>query len=184
MDLFTTDNEIIIPNENTLLIHPFSEIWKRDTTPQKDIACREFIYIEFLCSYKKSNPFTGYADDVKESKVRSNVFHDMPKWTPDNLVNEGIAIYCSLRDEASPSLRFYLSNLEGAKKLQDYYMTMDMTATTRAGILVNKPADVARGLSEATKVLTTLEALKVKVEQELYESNKLRANRVVNHFER
>ena len=117
-------------------------------------------------------------------KVRQNVFFDEPDWIPDDLVNEAVAVYCSFRDEASPSLRFYLANLYGAKKLQDYYLTIDMTLTTRAGMLVNKPSDVARGLSQATAVLQTLETLKVKVQQELFETGKLRANRVVNHFER
>lgn len=184
MELFSVDGVVISPCENTLLIHPFGEIWRRDTTAHKDMASKEFEYIEFLCSFKKSNPYAGYADEIKEMKVRQSVFHDIPDWQPDDLVNEAIAVYCSFRDEASPSLRFYLSNLHGAEKLQQYYMDIDMTRVTRAGILVNKPSDVARGLTQATAVLQTLETLKVKVQQELFENGKLRANRTVNHFEK
>ena len=184
MELFKVDGDLITPEENTLLIHPFREIWNRDTTTHKDRATKEFMYVEFLCSYKKSNPYAGYDDEIKEMKVRQNVFFDEPDWIPDDLINEAVAVYCSFRDEASPSLRFYLANLAGAKKLQDYYMTMKMTDTTKAGILVNKPSDVARGLSQATVVLQTLETLKGKVQQELFENGKLRANRVVNHFEK
>jgi hypothetical protein len=184
MELFNTEDGIVTPLEYTLLIHPFSDIWNRDLTTKKDVASVEFAYIEFLCSYAKKNPYVGYDDDIKESKVRANAARTINGWQPDELVNEGVAIYCSFRDEASPTLRFYLSNLEGAKRLQDYFKTVDLTKVTKTGMLVNKPSDVARSLSQASAIMTNLEALKVKVQQELFESNKVRANRIVNHFER
>lgn len=184
MELFVTDNTVVIPNENTLLIHPFNDIWLRDSSNKKEMATLEFTYIEFLCSYKKSNPYAGYDDDIKEQKVRQNVFREFPDWFPDELVIEGIVTYCSFRDEASPTLRFYLANLEGAKKLQEYYKTVDLTLTTRTGGLVNKPSDVARGLSQASQVMTNLESLRSKVQQELFESGKVRGNRIVNPFEK
>jgi len=184
MELFVTDGTTVTPNVNTLLIHPFYDIWERDESLKKDMATLEFTYIEFLCSFAKNNPYAGYDDDIKESKVRENVFRNLPDWQPDNLIFEGIAVYCSFRDEASPTLRFYLDNLEGAKKLQMYYRTLDMTLMTRGGALINKPSDVARGLSQASLVMNNLEALKTKVQQELFEAGKVRANRIVNPFEK
>lgn len=184
MELFTVENNTVIPNENTLLIHPFKDIWERDSSERKEIALLEFTYIEFLCSYKKTNPYKGYDEQIKEPKIRQNVFRSYPLWSPDLLINEGIAIYCSFRDQASPSLRFYLGNLEGARKLQHYYETVDLTLTNRSGTLINKPSDVAKGLSEALKVMNTLEALKEKVEQELFNAGKVRADRTVNPFEK
>lgn len=184
MELFVTDGAVVTPNVNTLLIHPFYDIWERDTSLKKDVAALEFTYMEFLCSFSKLNPYAGYDDDIKEKKVRENVFRNFPAWQPDNLIFEGIAVYCSFRDEASPTLRFYLSNLEGAKKLQAYYKTVDLTLTNRSGMLVNKPSDVAKGLTQASLVMNNLEALKIKVQQELFEANKVRANRIVNPFEK
>lgn len=184
MNLFVTDNGIVIPDENTLLVYPFNEIWNRDQTPKKDIASAEFAYIEFLCSYTKSNPYIGYDDSIKELKVRENTQRSIPDWTPDSLVLKAIEIYCEFRDDASPTLRFYLANLEGAKKLQEYYKDIDLNERTKNGMPVNKASDVARGLSQASQVMTNLEALKTKVQQELFETNRIRANRTVNHFER
>lgn len=184
MELFTTDNDTIIPDVNTLLIYPFDEIWARDTSERKEQAMREFKYIEFLCSFKKTNPFAGYDDDIKELKVRQNVFRNYPEWFPDQLVIEAINIYISFRDEASPSLRFYLDNLAGAKRLQEYYRTVDLTKTTRTGGLVNKPSDVARGLTQASAILANLESLREKVQQEAMNAGRTRANRTVNHFEK
>lgn len=184
MELFTVDNGIVIPNKNTLLIHPFMDLWERDSSEKKTIALKEFQYIEFLCSYSKDNPYAGYDEDVKEYKIRRNVFKDNPEWLPDDLVQAGIATYISFRDEASPTLRFYLANLAGAKKLQDYYENVDLYKETRTGALVNKPSDVARGLTQATAILNSLETLRIKVQQELLDSGKTRANRTVNHFEK
>jgi hypothetical protein len=184
MNLFTVESGILVPVPETLLIYPFNEIWNRDTSPKKDMAVKEFTYVEFLCSYKKSNPFAGYVEEGKEAKVRDNIFKKTPNWIPDGLVKDAITVYKDFQEEASPSLRFYNAAIVGVTKLQDYYDTLDMNERTNQGGLVNKPSDVARGLSQTATVLQNLEALKTKVEQELFESNKLRANRTVNPLER
>lgn len=184
MELFTVEDGLVIPNPNTLLIHPFSDIWNRDNSPRKEIASAEFAYIEFLCSYAKANPYLGYDDNIKEIKVRENTVRTVPDWTPDDMITEAIVVYCSFRDEASPSLRFYLSALKGAEKIQTYYKDVDFTKTTKTGMLVHKISDVVRSLAQSSQVMNNLETLKAKVQQELFESNKVRANRIVNHFEK
>jgi len=184
MNLFTVESGLLVPVPETLLIYPFNEIWNRDTSPKKEIAIKEFTYVEFLCSFKKSNPFAGYVVEGKEAKVRANIFRNNTTWTPDSYVEDAINVYRDFQNEASPSLRFYTAAITGVTKLQDYYDTLDMNERTNQGNLVNKPSDVARGLSQTASVLQNLELLKVKVEQELFESNKLRANRTVNPLER
>jgi len=184
MNLFTIESGIVTPVPETLLIFPFDKIWERDSTAHKDNAIREFTYIEFLCSYKKSNPFSGFKNEVKEQRVKASVFKANPDWAPDDLVLEAIEVYRNFQKEASPSLRFYEAALEGITKLQDYFTTLDMTETTNQGSLVNKPSDVARALTQTSAILQNLESLREKVNQELFESNKTRANRTVNPFER
>ena len=62
MDIFIVQNNIVVPTAHALLLTPFKNIWESDDSPKKDIAMAKFSYIEFMCSYKKSNPFIGYTD--------------------------------------------------------------------------------------------------------------------------
>lgn len=184
MELFTVDNGIVIPNTYTLLIHPFSDIWERDVSERKEIASAEYSYIEFLCSFAKTNVYAGLPEETKEIKVRENILRKFPDWTPDDMITEGILVYCMFRDEGSPTLRFYLAALEGADKVQTYYKTVDLNERAKNGMLVHKASDIVRTLSQSSQVMNNLELLRVKVQQELFESNKIRANRIVNHFEK
>lgn len=184
MNLFSIENGIVIPFPETTIISPFKEIWERDTTRKKDIATKEYAYIEFSCSYKKSNPYIGYPEDVRGKKIIEGLFKDNPDWLPDELVTQGIAAYKDFQNQASPSIRFYEAALTGVEKLQEYYLNLDMKKVNKQGTPVNKPSDVARGLSLTGAVLQNLENLRERVEQELFESNKVRGNRTVNPFER
>jgi hypothetical protein len=184
MNLFSIENGIVIPYPESLLIFPFSDIWARDLTTKRDIAVKEFTYVEFMCSYKKTNPYIGYPEDIRPQKIKSGIFKDYPEWEPDNLILEAINVYKDFQNQASPSIRFYEAAIKGIISLQKYYETLNMNAKTATGALVNKPSDVSRGLSQTASVLQNLETLKDKVQQELLESNRIRSNRVVNPFER
>lgn len=184
MKLFEINDGIVVPLPDILLIYPFKDIWDRDTTPKKPIAMKEFAFIEFSCSYKKTNPYIGYPEEIRYDKIREGVFKDFPDWRPDELVTEAIRVYREFQTEASPSMKFYEAAMHGVVKLQDYYLKLDMTKLNKQGSPINKPSDVARGLSMTGAVLQNLENLRERVEQELFESNKVRGNRVVNPFER
>lgn len=183
MELFKTQNGIVIPIPETLLIYPFGDIWNRDTTVHKDMATKEFSYIEFICSLKETNPYAGYKKEIRPQKVKDNLFRLQPDWQPDELVLKGIEIYNDFQNNASYSMRFYEAALLGVEKLQTYYQTLDMTERSNQGGLVNKPSEVARGLAQTAGILQNLETLKKKVQQELFESGKTRGNRTINPLE-
>ena len=184
MNLFRIENQVVLPYEETLLIFPFVEIWERDMVHNKPMAIKEFTYIEFMCSFLKTNPYIGYPEDIRPEKIRLGIFRDTPDWKPDELVLKGIEVYRDFQKEASPSIRFYEAALKGVEELQNFYLNLDMKKVTKMGLPVNKPSEVARGLSQTAAVLQNLETLKERVQQELFESNRIRGNRTVNPFER
>lgn len=55
--LFTVENNVAIPNTETLLISPFKEVWERDKSKDKGQAIKEFTFVELMSSKKKANPF-------------------------------------------------------------------------------------------------------------------------------
>jgi hypothetical protein len=182
MDLFTIENNIVRPTPHALLLSPFKELWERDTSSKKERAIQDFSYIEFVCSMRKSNPFSGYTDDVKASQVAKIIYKD-EYYKPDELQEECIEFYIKLRDESSPTINFYKKALTGAEKLSNFFETVDFSLMNDRGIPIYKPGDLARSLKDAPDILASMHKMKEKVDQELFDSTKNRGDREINHFE-
>lgn len=183
MNLFILENNIAKPNLETLLIEPFKTIWERDTDEHKSQAIKEFTFIEFFCSPKKSNPFAGYSEDVRDEKIIEVIFKNTPNWKPDEEVQEAVELYKQFFFNSSPTLNFLNAAKEGAKKLQDFFLNFDLNEKTKAGTPVYKPKEISTALSDSFNVMKTLNSLDEKVQQEIYEAVKTKGNRDVNPFE-
>ena len=180
--LFTVENSIAKPNTETLLISPYKEIWERDNSPDKTQAIKEFTFIEFMASKMKSNPYAGYADDMRLDKLKSLLFTE--DWVPDSLIELGLNKIDEFQKEASPTYSYYLSVLKGTEKMKNFFNTFDMEEKSeRTGLPVYKPGDITRALNDTDKVLQNLNSMKEKVEQELFEQTKTRSNKQINPFE-
>ncbi len=189
MELFIAEGLKVMPYPSTLLIEPFSSIANKYNVEQTLLI---FAYIEFNCSYKKSNPFVEYDDNIKSSKITESIDptgtilfpNGQDDLLTDYLVAEGINKYNELQDEAAVTIRFYKSALTAASKLTTFFDTLDMTSMTRSGTPVYKPADITRALKDTNEVLKTLSSLRRTIYQELAESSKGKGGRTINHFEK
>ena len=182
MNLFEIQNSVAIPSTHALLLEPFKSVWDRDHSTHKSIAIKEFTYIEFMCSYKKSNPFNGYIPEMRKVKVGEIVMSNAD-YEPDEYIKSAMALYEKLQKEASPSMVFVESCEQAVHKLQEFLQNVDFDERTNAGSAVYKPADVARAIKEAPELLNSIQKMKDKVQQELFDSVKTRGQRTVNHFE-
>ena len=162
--LFIVENNIAKPNTETLLIEPFKVLWERDKTPDKDVAIKEFTYIELMSSKKKSNPYAGYSDSMRSEKLAEVLFDD-PTWKPDALVEQGLAKIVEFQKEASPTYTYYINEVNDK------------------GARVFKPNEIVMAISNTDKLLQNLHSMKEKVEQELFEQAKTRGNKQINPFE-
>jgi signal-transduction protein with cAMP-binding, CBS, and nucleotidyltransferase domain len=180
--LFTVENNIAIPNTETLLISPFKEVWERDKSKDKGQAIKEFTFVELMSSKKKANPYSGYSDDTRFEKLKEALFDD--DWKPDNLIEQCLAKINEFQKEASPTYSYYLSVIEAAEKMKNFFMTFDINERNDKGIPIYKPGEITRALNDTDRVLQNLNSMKDKVEQELFEATKTKANKTINHFER
>ena len=179
--LFTVENLIAIPNTETLLVSPFKEIWERDTTKNKDIAIKEFTFIELMSSKKKSNPYGGYSDNERFKKLRDMLFDE--SWEQDLLIEQALIKVSEFQKEGSPTYSYYLSVLEAAEKIKDFFKNFDINERNDKNIPIYKPGDITKALNDTDKVLQNINSMKEKVEQELFEQTKTRSNKSINHFE-
>ena len=185
MELFHIENQRAFPTVHALLIEPFKTIWEEDDSPGKGESVAIFSYIELVCNPKKSNPFSGYSEIERPSKVKLEIWGDENYKHPQfqQIIN-GVITYKKLLIEASPTYELYIAALNAADKLKDYLNTIDLTERTNAGTAVTKPADITRALKEVPDVMRSLQNLKDKVNSELEESNKTRNQREIGIFER
>jgi len=183
VEIFEMHNSHVTPVKELLLIYPFSEIWDRDKSKHKETAIREFSYICFSVSPKKTNPYAGYHVDVKKTKIVQGLWKD-EEWIPDELVEEATRLYEEWLMNASPSMRYYNAVKSGIEETINFFENVDFNERTDKGIPVYKIGEVIAALKSANEVLKSMTDLKDRVEQELYESAKTKAGKEINPFEK
>ena len=178
--LFKVDKKIVSPNVETLLIPPFKEIWERDTTPTKDFAIEDFAFIEFNSSVKKSNPYSGYPESVRKSKIKADII-TREDWVEDELIIEGIKKLQAMQREASPSYNYYMATKNAAEKMQDFFNDFDMgEVNIKTGAPVYKPKDITSALNDTARVLQSFNELRDKVDNEVYEATKNKGEKSIS----
>ena len=180
--LFEINDRAVYPNAETLMIHPFSEIWERDSSPGKEIAIQEFAYMEFMVSMLKSNPYREYQDERKELVIRQEIIKELD-WQPDELVELGMQKLVEFQTEGSLTYRYWLANKTALEKQIEFFEQVDINERNpKTFSPIYKPKDIPDAVSNAEKVLTTINALKSKVDEELFESAKMRSQKVISPF--
>jgi hypothetical protein len=183
MSLFIVENNIAKPNMETLLITPYKEMWERDESKGKEIAIKEYTFIELMASKKHSNPYAGLSDNERFERLKLMLF--TPEWVMDKLIEQGLSLYVEFQQEASPTYSYYLSVLTATEKMKQFFNEFDMTEKNeRTGLPVYKPSDITRALNDTDKVLQNIHNMKEKVEQELFETTKTKSNKTINPFEK
>lgn len=188
MKIFEIKNGIVSPTEEILSIFPFSDIWIRDNHVKKDLALREFAYIEFMCSPKDTNPFFGYTqtrqNPERSRKIIENKFKEYPQWQPDELILMALDQYNEFYHNASPNLKFYESNRNVIDKLRYWYDNLDMSAVNeRTGNPLYKPKEITSAVADADTVMSKLDAMKQRVYQEVFDVAKTKGNKAISKFE-
>lgn len=178
--LFQVEGNRVVPNTETLLISPFKEIWERDTDSRKSTAVLEFTYIEFVSSELKSNPYKGYEPAKRKLKIKQEIMP--PGWAPDHLISQGLSKVDEFQREASMNFTLYQDAVQAKEKLQNFLRTFDPNERTNSNALILKPGDVTKALLEIDKVATSMNSLQKKVEEDLYETLRSRADKEISIF--
>lgn len=179
--LFSVEGNRVKPTTEVLLVPPFKQIWDRDQDPRKSTAILEFTYMEFMTSALKSNPYKGYETEKRKEVLKRDIFNGSD-WTPDELILEGISKIEEFQKEGSANYTLYLDAVAAKEKLQTFLRTFSINDRTSSGNLVLKPKDITGSLLDIDKVATSLSGLEKKVEEDLYESVRTRANKEISIF--
>jgi hypothetical protein len=180
--LFTVENRAVKPNTETLLISPFKEIWARDTSKDKANALEDFAYIEFMTSSKKTNPYAGYTNELRHTRLIEDVV-TRKSWKADSLIKKAMSKMIEFQEEGSLTYRYYMSNKKAAEQMESFFNDFDIKEVNmKTGNPIYKPKDITTAIKDAEDVLTKLNNLKAKVEQELFESSKIKSQKIISPF--
>lgn len=180
--LFKIEDKIVQPTEEVLLISPFKEIWERDKSKGKEIALKEFAFIEFTVSLLASNPYKGYSESIRDSIVQQDIFKDI-EWKPDKLIEEGKKKFENFQKDGSQSYTLYKSAVAAKDKLVNFLNEIDINERNfKTGMPIYKPKELTSALLDVDKVIVSLDVLKKKVEEELFESTKVKGQKEISIF--
>lgn len=180
--LFTVENLIVKPTNEALQVPPFKQIWERDKSPKKEVALQEFTYMEFMSSALATNPYRGYSDEQKEVVIRKDIIKES-KWEPDELIQKGMNKIEEMQTEGSPFYTLYKAAVKGKNKLEHFFNTFDMDEKNeKSGNPMYKPKDITSAIQELVKTIVSLETLEKKVEENLFETAKIRGQKTVSEF--
>jgi len=180
--LFTVTNKVVTPTDQTLLIPPFKQIWERDESKDKMYAIEDFSYIEFMASIQKSNPYSGYSEDQRPEKIIKDII-TRAEWEQDDLIHQGIIKLKEFQAEASVTYNYYMAAKSAAEKMQHFFINFSMAdVNPRTGALVHKPKDITSALNDTARVLENLNALREKVDNEVFEAVKNKGQKIISPF--
>lgn len=180
--LFQITEKVVFPNAETLRIFPFNQIWERDTSKEKHTALKELTYIEFMTSQLKSNPYREYPENKKHEVICLEVMRD-ESYQPDLLVRQGMDKIYTFQTEGSENYTYYMAAKRVAGKMKDFFNTVNINERNeKTGNPIWKPRDITAALNDTEKTLANLNALKKKVEEELYEETKMRSDKQISPF--
>jgi hypothetical protein len=180
--LFEINNKVVYPKPETLLIEPFNTIWNRDKSTNKEIAIQEMTYIEFITSMLKSNPYREYPEETKHEILKKDIIKN-DKWIPDDLIYEGINKIKLLQTEGSITYGYWMANKNAIEKMIAFFNDFDMNAVNlKSGMPIYKPRDITGAVSDAEKTLTTVNNLKAKVDEEVFQITKNKSDKTISTF--
>lgn len=177
--LFQVENESVLPYPETLMVYPFSAIWKG--TKSKEVAMKKFAYIEFMSSKLRSNPYSQLDKKTAHNVISKNLVKGLilqgadANFWEDPLVQEGIRFLENAQNELSISYSIYISFLNAVKELENYYNTLRSED-------IKDPQKIQNSLTNVEQLMKTTQSLKTSVERELYEEVKVHGGAIISLF--
>lgn len=163
---------IVYPDDKILMIEPFSSIWNRDKSKNKEVALKDFKYIEFMVSPFNNNPYKDLVKEDRSKRIKEEVLLDV-NYKEDKLVLSAIDLYEKWLKEYSISYKFLISAKKAANEVIEFLNNVDLNERTKSGTPVYKPSDITKALSDINSALKNINEL----EKNVFEEIKIRTTR-------
>jgi hypothetical protein len=179
MKIFDIIDGKVVLNADELSIPVFKKIYDNDKTKDKSNAFNKISYIIFM--YKWDSPYMSYIDkEVRDRIVKKDIFGD-ENYQLDNLTKQAIDRFLDF--QYTISLQFLEQNIEGIKKLMDFYKMIDWSETDKSGKPIYSSRDLAANLEKAGGILKSLHSLRDQVRKEELEVSRIKGGNQIDLYE-
>lgn len=175
---FDLEDLVVRIKPSTLLIYPYSEIWKRDKSRDKSQAFKELQYIFFMLDYE--SPYIDLNEEERIKQIKEYSIRDS-KFNPDKLVLEGIETY--KKANISPAMEMLEATNIAIQSTKDYLKGVDYTLMDARGNFLYEIDKVQNAVIKMPKMIEALNQAKELCKKELSSSNRVRGGASVGLFE-
>ena len=180
--LFIIENKKVTPNPETLLIEPFSKIWERDKSEYKQYAIEDLSFIEFVTSFKESNPYRQYPEDTKHSVVKKEII-TRKDWVKDELILEGIEKVKIFQTEGSTVYLNYLAVKKAREKVIKFLDTFDINKVNPKTLNpLYKLKDINDAMSGLNKITEDIKKWEKLLKDDFKNTNRVKAGKKITIF--
>lgn len=165
-----SDYQIKIADE-AFLVKPIRKLWHQDRSERKERFFQQMAVLFFVYS-----PASNYSYIVNEDERLKEVLQQegIDDFKPSADFNEAVEIYKKLN--VTVSQRLLESAIISANKVSDFLRTVDLKEEDDKGRPKYQVSQITAALKNVEGIVSSLQNLQKKVEQELTEGNKARGS--------
>ena len=153
--------------DEAFLVRPIRRLWHQDRSAQKEQFWRQMSFMYFMVSPASSYSYILDLDERASEIIKQE---GLPEdFKPSEMLKEAMEIYRKLT--ITPSQELLVSALIGAKKVGDFLRTVDLTEEDDKGKPKYQVSTITSALKDVEKIVSTLQTLQKKVDQELEDTN-------------
>lgn len=163
------DYQIKLADE-AFLVRPIRRLFNADRSERKEQFWRQMSYMYFMISPASSYSYILDLDERSEQVIKQE---GLPEdFKPSEMLREAMEIYRQMT--ITPSQELLQSALIGASKVGDFLRNVDLTEEDDKGKPKYQVSSITSALKDVEKIVSSLQSLEKKVEQELEETGKAR----------
>lgn len=179
MKLITISDYQLKVTDEALLIRPIRRLWNQDRSERKEKFYQQISYMYFMVS-----PASSYSYIIDEEERRQTVIEQegLPSdFTPSSFLKEAMEIYKKL--SITPSQRLLEDAIIGADKVGKFLRNVDLEDVDDKGRPKYQVSQITAALKNVEGIVTSLQNLQKKVDQELQEQGSARGTQELTVLE-
>lgn len=170
MRLITVENYELKVAPEALLIRPIRRLWHQDRSGRKEKFYQQMSYLYFMVSPQSSYSYIlDYDERSKAIIEQEGLPHD---FKPSELLVEAMKIY--KQHTVTISQKLLNDALIAANTVGTFLRTVDLTEEDRNGKPKYQVAQITAALKNVEGIVSTIQTLQKKVDQELSDETKAR----------
>lgn len=151
--------------DEAFLVRPIRRLFNADRSERKEQFWRQMGYMYFMINPASSYSYILDLEERSEEIIKQEGLPD--DFRPTELLKEAMEFYRTMT--ITPSQELLQSALIGAKKVGDFLRDVDLSEEDDKGKPKYQVSTITSALKDVEKIVSTLQSLQAKVEQELEE---------------